>query len=230
MDALVVWWYDWGALLLLFAVLAMLAVLAYDSQARQVKSSGWLLSASVAALLLLPSLILKFSDVNVQISMASQILPFFYLALVGSAASLILSIAGLAVNSQKPGATPRPGAGSDSPPGWNAAPDSGRGLEGAARSTVNAWLINRLDGRSYQLLTGDTRLGRHARNDIPLGHPSVSREHLLIREEGQCFTLFDRGSRSGTRINGQPVGGPVLLQHGDIITAGEVDLEFITHR
>lgn len=214
MDTVVIWWYSWGVLLFLFLVILLLAWLVYESQAREVRALGWLLVAGLAALLMLPSLFFKFSSVTAQISMAGQIQPFFYLALVGGVASLIVSAAGLVALSQvrQPAPPPPPPPPSPLPP---------------SRPLANAWLVDRTNKRNYQLISGDTRLGRDLNSDIALDDPSTSREHLLIREEGNTFTLYDRGSRSGTLVNGQRITGPCLLHHGDVITVGDTELDFV---
>lgn len=84
-------------------------------------------------------------------------------------------------------------------------------------------------GHEYHLPGGDARIGRQRQgNDIVLsGDRCVSREHALVREEHGHYTLFDRGSTTGTYVNGHPVKGPVLLHHGDEITMGQTRLRFV---
>ncbi len=84
-------------------------------------------------------------------------------------------------------------------------------------------------GREFRLYRGDVRIGRRREgNDVALaGDPTLSREHALIREEHGYFTLFDRGSATGTLVNGHRVGQPVLLEHGDQITMGNTKLRFV---
>ena len=218
MDSFVIWWYSWGVLLLLFFNVLLIAWLVYDSQARRVRALGWLLAAAAAAMLALPSLLLKFASVDVQLGMAGQIQSFFYLGLIGSVASLIISIAGLLAvgRSHLPPPPPPPPPPHPPPP-----PPSDPGH-------VHAWLVDRTHSRTYQLIAGDTRLGRGIQNTIVLDDPAISREHLLIRQEGDQFTLFDRGSHIGTLVNSQSIVGPCLLQHGDTITVGDTELEFAT--
>ncbi len=88
--------------------------------------------------------------------------------------------------------------------------------------------MDQASNSNYQLLAGDTRVGRDPDGDIVLDDPSASRDHLLIRMDGDTFTLYDRGSRSGTLVNGQRVTGPCLLHHGDVITAGDTELDLVT--
>ena len=88
--------------------------------------------------------------------------------------------------------------------------------------------MDRHNNRNYQLFESDSRLGRGEHNDIVVADRAISREHILIRQEGSHFTLYDRGSRTGTWVNEQRIEGPVLLHHGDVIVLGDTELEFVT--
>lgn len=232
MDSLVLWWYNWGVLLLLFVDIVVIAWLTYESQARGGRALGWQLSAALAALLVLPSLIFKFSNVVSQISMAGQIISFFYLGLIGSVASIIISAAGLvSISKAKPDATPIPAPlPTQMPVRETSRPAEAPPPRQPERRRVNAWLVDRLNDRNYQLFEGDSRLGRGQSNDIALDDHAVSREHVLIRQDGPHFTLYDRGSRTGSWVNEQPVREPVMLEHGDVIVLGDTELEFVTMR
>jgi hypothetical protein len=226
MDEIALWWYSWGVLLFLFVDIVLIAWLTYDSSARRIRSLGWQIAAGLAALLTLPSLIFKFSNIVTQLSMADQIMPFFYLGLIGSVASIIISAAGLAVNSRQPAPAPY-----NPPPPPPPPIEHTRERPAPPRPTrrkVNAWLVERGSNRNYQLFEGDSRLGRGSPNDVALNDRAVSREHVLIRQEGSHFTLYDRGSRTGTWVNERRIDSPVLLQHGDVILIGDTELEFVT--
>lgn len=83
-------------------------------------------------------------------------------------------------------------------------------------------------GSEFRLPQGDTRIGRSAqRNDLALSDDSsISREHILIREQQGTFTLWDRGSSFGSFVNDRRVDGPVRLEHGDVITIGNTKARF----
>jgi pSer/pThr/pTyr-binding forkhead associated (FHA) protein len=96
------------------------------------------------------------------------------------------------------------------------------------RPLARAFLVSSLDNCRYNLFSGDTRIGRKASvNDVTLSHPTVGREHILIREQNGHYTLYDRGSSSGTFVNGKRLRGSILLENGDQITLGEVSLKFM---
>jgi hypothetical protein len=56
----------------------------------------------------------------------------------------------------------------------------------------------------------------------------ASRNHALIRHDGDYYTLTDLGSTNGTLLNGSPVPArlPQRLRSGDRIKVGEVEMEF----
>jgi len=54
---------------------------------------------------------------------------------------------------------------------------------------------------------------------------NVSKQHFLIDRDGEGFVLVDRGSRLGTIVNGERVGGSraggrAALRSGDVIVIG----------
>jgi serine phosphatase RsbU (regulator of sigma subunit) len=74
-----------------------------------------------------------------------------------------------------------------------------------------------------------TSLGRHADCDIFdlfKEATGVSRRHAEIRLAGGQYVLEDKGSRNGTLLNGQRLGGAVPLRDGDRIDIGGVELTF----
>ena len=54
----------------------------------------------------------------------------------------------------------------------------------------------------------------------------MSRHHArIVLAEGKV-TLEDLGSKNGTALNGASVGGTVLLQDGDEIRVGSIELTY----
>jgi hypothetical protein len=71
------------------------------------------------------------------------------------------------------------------------------------------------------------RLGRGAENDLVVDDGTLSRTHLLLREQGDTWTLEDLRSSNGTRVDGTAVNGlAVPLEPGTRIEAGSVRLTF----
>jgi pSer/pThr/pTyr-binding forkhead associated (FHA) protein len=74
-------------------------------------------------------------------------------------------------------------------------------------------------GKSFMLSEGDNSIGRGNDAAVSLSDESVSRQHAVIRCQDSKLSLFDVGSRSGTVLNGQSIGGH-LITNGDVISIG----------
>lgn len=62
--------------------------------------------------------------------------------------------------------------------------------------------------------------GRHVDNGYVLTDPRVSRVHAELRKKGNVVIVTDLGSSSGTMVNGERIGGPAVVRHGDTISFG----------
>ncbi|MGE0546067.1 MAG: adenylate/guanylate cyclase domain-containing protein [Kofleriaceae bacterium] len=69
-------------------------------------------------------------------------------------------------------------------------------------------------------------LGRHPKNVIQLLDTIVSKEHVVIEQQGPLMVLRDLGSMNGTYVNGERVSGMRPLRHGDEIRMGNSVLQF----
>lgn len=227
-------WYTWGVFVFFLIGAGMCALVTYDTRAYRRAGPGWPLGVGLPLFLLVPGLLLAFAHQDAGLLVRSgQAHPalvrlfsaWFIVGLAGALASVTagtIYIAGM-IRSQNASASRNAIRRVPSP--------ADRPLPAPAGPLANAWLLDAASGQTYQLGLRDTRLGRDvAKSDITLRDAAASREHALIRHADGCFTLFDRGSRSGTLVNGQPVHGPVLLAHGDVITIGDTALEFVADR
>ncbi len=231
------WWYSglgglggWS-LFFLLAVIAI-AYVFFDSSNRSIKAAGWRTATTLPLILFVPTILFRFS---MQTTFSSQASEWFLVAGILGAMISVASAIGYAVSYW--GIEP---ASSEVPPVITPPPLPSRSYEPPTepirpqpmrprREAAPAWLMDEQTGRQYQLYRGDTRIGRKKDvNDIVLDNPTVSREHALIREESGVFTLYDRGSKGGTYVNGRRLYRPVILYHGDIIRLGEVQLTFVT--
>jgi diguanylate cyclase (GGDEF)-like protein len=70
------------------------------------------------------------------------------------------------------------------------------------------------------LKPGALTLGRSAGCDVPLPHPSVSRQHAMLRVDRSGDIVFEDYSTNGTLVNGQPITSRVQLKPGDRLTIG----------
>ena len=87
-------------------------------------------------------------------------------------------------------------------------------------------LTGALNGRKFPLRPdGITTIGRLSENDIGLLHQSVSRRHCRIEARDGGFSVTDRGSGNGCKLNGDPITEGTLAD-GDILEVGHVRFHF----
>jgi adenylate cyclase len=93
---------------------------------------------------------------------------------------------------------------------------------------MNAKLLYRLGGKEKEIACSALMtIGRVSSNEVVVPHPSVSRNHAMIRllRPGEYY-LIDVGSSNGTYLNGKRVATPTLLEDADVITVADCSLTF----
>jgi hypothetical protein len=80
----------------------------------------------------------------------------------------------------------------------------------------------------YEIKPGVTCIGRDTDNDIVLKDPYVSKHHVKICCEADCYFLYDCGSTNGTRLNGRKIDRKKLVDL-DIIEIGRASFTFISN-
>ena len=251
-----IWWFEqWGiggwVIFFLLAV-AAIAWMIYDSQSRQIRASGWLMGAILPALLLLPSVIFGFAPTT-RDQLQNLRETFFYIGLIGGIVPVVVTVGylityqgmrgcrqghiyeavlgecPLCAEAQQP--PPPPPYPPESPQRRGPREEYSAGPPPVSKPKAHGWLLDEGANRTHQLNKGDTRIGRSARaNDIALSDRAVSREHILLREQGGHFTIYDRGSKTGTFVNSRRLDAPLLLAHDDVIEIGDTRLRFVTSR
>ena len=84
------------------------------------------------------------------------------------------------------------------------------------------------NGSSIPLTHWENILGRGRSVDARVVYPSISRQHAaLCRGEDDSWTVYDLGSKGGTRVNGEDVAESAPVRLGDTITQGGVPLVFL---
>jgi sigma-B regulation protein RsbU (phosphoserine phosphatase) len=78
----------------------------------------------------------------------------------------------------------------------------------------------------FDLLPGETAIGRHPECGIVVDAGAVSRYHAKIVATDDSFSVEDLGSRNGTFLNGQLLTKPEYLREGDRIRISEIELVF----
>lgn len=86
-------------------------------------------------------------------------------------------------------------------------------------------LINTNDaGKSYPL-GQSLKIGKAPDNDVVIDHPTVSRNHLIVRRQGDQFLVQDLGSTNGTFVDGAQVREG-FLRAGALLEVGDVQMRF----
>lgn len=234
------WWF-WGlgglggwALFLLLAIAAATYVY-LDSANRNIKAVGWRMGTLLPLILFVPTLLFRFTNPSRPIqAQASEW--FMVVGILGTMISIAAAV-GYAItywDVQPQPQTPASPSGQqvvEPPPAQpqRVIREESPASPQSRRQPANAWLVDAQSGDRHSLYVGDTRIGRRrSGNDIVLDNPSVSREQALIREESGVFTLFDRGSTSGTFVNERRLREPAILYHGDVVDMGDLRLTFVS--
>ena len=63
-------------------------------------------------------------------------------------------------------------------------------------------------------------IGRGNRADLMISHPTVSREHCKLLEQGGELVVKDNGSSNGTYVNGTKISKPTVVKPGEILAIG----------
>jgi pSer/pThr/pTyr-binding forkhead associated (FHA) protein len=71
---------------------------------------------------------------------------------------------------------------------------------------------------------GTLIVGRGPEASLRVRGATVSRRHATISKHGDVVQVTDLGSHNGTRLNGQPVTGPVEIVPGDAVSVGGATL------
>src|SRR5215469_9962884 len=78
-------------------------------------------------------------------------------------------------------------------------------------------------GSSYPLAQPGVKVGKAPDNDLVIDHPTVSRNHLIVRRQGDRFLVQDLGSTNGTFVDGAQVR-EAYLRPGALLEIGDVQL------
>ena len=77
----------------------------------------------------------------------------------------------------------------------------------------------------FPLIVDEVLIGRLDSVDLIIDETGVSRVHAKIVREGKLCVVMDLRSKTGTRVNGNPVERHELLD-GDVIEIGKTSLKY----
>ena len=90
-----------------------------------------------------------------------------------------------------------------------------------------ARLVDQNDGSIAEITHWETSIGKVKANDIVLPLPSISRFHAVIAKRRKDWVVFDTSARTvGVLVNGEKVEKRAIIENGDILTIGSIDLKF----
>ncbi len=81
-------------------------------------------------------------------------------------------------------------------------------------------------GQSFVLDHAMLTIGRGSECNVVINDASISRRHAQVLRQANGNYVQDLGSRNGTKVNGEPLHAPRLLQAGDIVCVGNIRLEY----
>jgi len=87
-------------------------------------------------------------------------------------------------------------------------------------------LIETDQGKVVQVLESELVIGRAGQLTIP--DARVSRRHARIFLDASGYVVEDLGSSNGTFVNGQKIGGPIILRNNDVVRIGSCHLRYLT--
>jgi len=95
----------------------------------------------------------------------------------------------------------------------------------AAAPVGTALLVDDAERTVYTLRKRTVSIGRDAASTVVVRDPAVSRFHADVRGEAGEHVVYSSGA-AGTKVNGEPVETPRLLQEGDTVAVGGTSLRF----
>ena len=81
-------------------------------------------------------------------------------------------------------------------------------------------------GSAVRIDQEEGTIGRREDNTYVLNDPQVSRVHARISKRGGSVIVADLGSSGGTKLNGERIDGPFVVDHGDTIAFGTAECRF----
>ena len=82
----------------------------------------------------------------------------------------------------------------------------------------------------YPLNKNSLIAGRSLKCDVVLGDMLLSKKHMHIWYEDKEWRIEDLDSTNGTFINGERVDDTFLLDDGDIIKLGQIELQYCANK
>ncbi|MCQ2485398.1 MAG: FHA domain-containing protein [Clostridia bacterium] len=99
-------------------------------------------------------------------------------------------------------------------------------LSSKAPKVNPACLIDETTGKEYLITNWETSIGRSNACDIVLDYAAVSRFHAVISKHKKGWVVTDTNSSGGTYVNRKKAKEPLIVNDGDCISFGGIELQF----
>ncbi|MAZ47342.1 MAG: GGDEF domain-containing protein [Halobacteriovoraceae bacterium] len=100
--------------------------------------------------------------------------------------------------------------------------------EAAAKPACFLVVGGDLNGTIFDLLPGETIVGRNPDCTIPLDFQGISRQHFKVEvDNNDNAVVSDLGSSNGTYLNNQKIDTASSLNKGDMVKIGSIALKFL---
>jgi len=96
-----------------------------------------------------------------------------------------------------------------------------------ANEAPSVWSLIGEGAMRFDIVGDRATIGRQATCAVHMADTNVSRLHAEMRHSGGSWTIEDRGSTNGTKINGVLIAEPTTVNPGDVISFGTVTLTFV---
>jgi len=84
-----------------------------------------------------------------------------------------------------------------------------------------------LNGTIFDLVDGDTIVGRSPDCSIPLEFQGISRQHFKVNLNGDDATVTDLSSSNGTFVNNKKIESATVLNKTDMVKVGSIALKYL---
>lgn len=89
-----------------------------------------------------------------------------------------------------------------------------------------AQLTDLVNGDVIEITHWETSIGKSKANDVILPLPAVSRFHAVIAKKTKDWVVTDTFSKNGVFVNGEKIEAKAVIEDGDVIKIGSVELKF----
>ncbi len=87
---------------------------------------------------------------------------------------------------------------------------------------VKIFLLERVGADSLPLKEGENSVGRETTCTIQIQHPSLSRQHAVVKVANGIVTVSDLGSKNKTAVNGKVIESEIAIVSGTEVRFGQV--------